>query len=185
VSPRSPSYINRSDWRVWGNWRRRGARFQQPSFVILNYATFVGEELTSAGATTEDNQWALALSDVQQIHLAAERASELTHQLLAFARREVVQPRELSLNDAITGLELILRRTIGEQIDLVIDLSDNDAMVLADPGQIDQVVLNLAINARHAMSPGGALRFRQRCELLRAMRRLFLASRSDRTCAFG
>jgi signal transduction histidine kinase/CheY-like chemotaxis protein len=125
--------------------------------VILNYATFVGEELTSAGATTEDNQWALALSDVQQIHLAAERASELTHQLLAFARREVVQPRELSLNDAITGLELILRRTIGEQIDLVIDLSDNDAMVLADPGQIDQVVLNLAINARHAMSPGGAL----------------------------
>jgi len=146
--------------------------------VILNYATFVGEELTSAGATTEDNQWALALSDVQQIHLAAERASELTHQLLAFARREVVQPRELSLNDAITGLELILRRTIGEQIDLVIDLSDNDAMVLADPGQIDQVVSTWQSMLDTRCRPAVHFRFRQRCELLRAMRRLFLASRS-------
>jgi signal transduction histidine kinase len=125
--------------------------------VILNYAVFVGEELTTAGATTAGNQWEQALKDVQQIHLAAERASQLTHQLLAFARREVVQPRELNLNDAITRLELILRRSIGEQIDLVVELSDGNAMVLADPGQIEQVVLNLAINARQAMPTGGTL----------------------------
>jgi hypothetical protein len=125
--------------------------------VILNYASFVDEELTQAASTTSPGQWDGALSDVHQIQVAAERASELTHQLLSFARREVVQARELNLNDAIIRMEQILRRTIGEQIELVIDLSDDDACVVADPGQIEQVVLNLAINARDAMPLGGSL----------------------------
>jgi PAS domain S-box-containing protein len=125
--------------------------------VILNYASFVAEELTSATATPTGTQWEGPLKDVEQIQLAAERATLLTHQLLSFARREVVQARALSLNSAITRMEQILRRTIGEQIELVIRLAPSLPMVMADPGQIEQIVLNLAINARDAMPKGGTL----------------------------
>jgi PAS domain S-box-containing protein len=125
--------------------------------VILNYASFVAEELSSAAATPTGTQWEGPLKDVEQIQLAAERASLLTHQLLSFARREVVQARALSLNSAITRMEQILRRTIGEQIELVISLAASLPMVVADPGQIEQIVLNLAINARDAMPAGGTL----------------------------
>ena len=125
--------------------------------VILNYASFVAEELSSATATDAGAQWEEPLKDVKQIQLAAERASLLTHQLLSFARREVVQARALSLNSAITRMEQILRRTIGEQIELLITLAPSLPMVLADPGQIEQIVLNLAINARDAMPSGGTL----------------------------
>ncbi|MDA8266427.1 MAG: PAS domain S-box protein, partial [Actinomycetota bacterium] len=125
--------------------------------VILNYAAFVAEELTSAAATPTGMRWAEPLKDVEQIQLAAERASLLTHQLLAFARREVVQPRELNLNGAIIAMEQILRRTLGEQIELVINLPDSLPMIMADSGQIEQVILNLAINARDAMVSGGTL----------------------------
>jgi two-component system, cell cycle sensor histidine kinase and response regulator CckA len=125
--------------------------------VILNYASFVAEELSTATATDAGAQWEEPLKDVKQIQLAAERASLLTHQLLSFARREVVQARPLSLNSAITRMEQILRRTIGEQIELLITLAPSLPMVLADPGQIEQIVLNLAINARDAMPSGGTL----------------------------
>ena len=125
--------------------------------VILNYASFVAEELTVAAATPTGTQWEGPLKDVEQIQLAAERASLLTHQLLSFARREVVQARALSLNSAITRMEQILRRTIGEQVELVMSLAPSLPMVVADPGQIEQIVLNLAINARDAMPAGGTL----------------------------
>ena len=125
--------------------------------VILNYASFVAEQLSFATATDAGAQWEGPLKDVRQIQLAAERASLLTHQLLSFARREVVQARALSLNSAITRMEQILRRTIGEQIELLITLAPSLPLVLADPGQIEQIVLNLAINARDAMPSGGTL----------------------------
>jgi len=125
--------------------------------VILNYASFVAEELSIAASGPTGTRWEGPLKDVEQIQLAAERASVLTHQLLSFARREVVQARALSLNSAITRMEQILRRTIGEQIELVTDLAGGLPMVLADPGQIEQIVLNLAINARDAMADGGTL----------------------------
>ena len=125
--------------------------------VILNYASFVAEQIAGAAGRALGDQWESALKDVEQIQLAAERGSLLTHQLLAFARREVVQARPLSLNGAIIRIEHILRRTIGEQIELVIDLGDDLPMVVADPGQIEQIVLNLAINARDAMPEGGTL----------------------------
>ena len=112
---------------------------------------------TSAAATPTGAQWEEPLKDVKQIQLAAERASLLTHQLLSFARREVVQARGLNLNTAITRMEQILRRTIGEQIELVMSLTPSLPMVVADPGQIEQIVLNLAINARDAMPAGGTL----------------------------
>jgi hypothetical protein len=125
--------------------------------VILNFASFVSDELSASGSSNTDKQWDGAIENVHQIQVAAERASLLTHQLLSFARREVVRPRELNLNDAITQMEQILRRTIGGQIELMIELSSSDVMVIVDPGQIEQVVLNLAVNARDAMPSGGSL----------------------------
>ena len=125
--------------------------------VILNYASFVNEELSSAVVDTDGTKWEGSLNDVKQIQLAAERASVLTHQLLAFARREVIQARPLSFNGAVRSIEEILRRTIGEQIELIIHLEPDLAMVVADPGHIEQIILNLAINARDAMPTGGTL----------------------------
>jgi PAS domain S-box-containing protein len=125
--------------------------------VILNYASFVSEELESAVGTSEDSPWVRPLNDVKQIQIAAERASVLTHQLLAFARREVIQARALSFNEAVANIEDMLRRTIGEQVELTIELEPDLSKVMADPGHIEQIILNLAINARDAMSSGGAL----------------------------
>lgn len=125
--------------------------------VIMNYASFVSEELTTAAATSPGPNWDDLLNDVQQIQVAADRASVLTHQLLAFARREVVQVRPLNLNSAVRSIEEILRRTIGEQIALTITLDPLLPAVMADPGQVEQVILNLAINARDAMPSGGTL----------------------------
>jgi hypothetical protein len=125
--------------------------------VILNYASFVGEELTKAAAASEREEWNEPLNDVKQIQMAAERAGQLTHQLLSFARREVVQARALSFNNAISNIEEILRRTIGEQIDLTVRLEDDLPLVFADAGQIEQIILNLVINARDAMPGGGTI----------------------------
>jgi hypothetical protein len=125
--------------------------------VILNYASFVAEELLSASVAPGGTKWEGPLQDVEQIQLAAERASLLTRQLLAFARREVVHARALSLNDSISSMEHILRRTIGAQIDLAVNLADDLPMIIADPGQVEQVILNLVINARDAMPSGGTL----------------------------
>jgi hypothetical protein len=125
--------------------------------VIMNYTSFVADELSAVAMTSTDSKWDEPLKDVRQIQLAAERASLLTHQLLSFARREVVQPRALSLNSAIVRMEQILRRTIGELVKLVTTLTDNLPMIMADPGQIEQIILNLAINARDAMPNGGKL----------------------------
>jgi PAS domain S-box-containing protein len=125
--------------------------------VILNYASFVIEEITSATDLPDGAKWEGPLQDLQQVQVAAERASVLTHQLLAFARREVIQARPLSINEAISHIEEILRRTLGEQIELTTQLEDNLATVTADPGHIEQIILNLAINARDAMPLGGTL----------------------------
>jgi PAS domain S-box-containing protein len=125
--------------------------------VILNYAAFVTEELTAVVETPGGARWEGPLRDLQQIQIAAERASVLTHQLLAFARREVVQARPLSINEAIKNVEEILRRTIGEQIELTTVFEPGLASVIADPGHIEQIILNLAINARDAMPQGGTL----------------------------
>ncbi len=94
---------------------------------------------------------------VEQIDRAAQRAASLTGQLLAFSRRQVLQPRVIDLNGVVHGIEQILRRLIGEDVDLVIRLSSTPAKVKADPGQLEQVLLNLSINARDAMPGGGRL----------------------------
>ena len=116
--------------------------------VILNYATFVGSQ-------TEDRPAVQA--DVMQIRLAAERAARLTRQLLTFARRETITTESLDLNEIVAEVNNLLSRTIGEHIDLVVRLGEAPHRILADRGQIEQILLNLAINARDAMPDGGAL----------------------------
>jgi PAS domain S-box-containing protein len=96
-------------------------------------------------------------SDLGEIRHAADRAASLTRQLLAFSRRQILEPRVLDLRESLRGIESMLRRLIGEDIDVVLRTTDEAARVKADPGQIEQVILNLAINARDAMPEGGSL----------------------------
>ena len=95
--------------------------------------------------------------DLSQIEGAAERAAELTRQLLAFARRQIVQPRTVDLNAVTANIERILRRVIGEDIQLTIVPARDLSTIRADPGQVEQVLMNLAVNARDAMPSGGRL----------------------------
>jgi PAS domain S-box-containing protein len=122
--------------------------------VISNYAAFVSDEAAKDGLQVD---WQSVREDARQIQLAADRAAELTHQLLAFARRDVVQPRPLDLNHVITRVEQLLIRSLGEHVVLKTDLAPQLRAVLADPGQIEQVLVNLAVNARDAMPSGGTL----------------------------
>jgi two-component system, cell cycle sensor histidine kinase and response regulator CckA len=97
---------------------------------------------------------ARAATEIQQ---AADRAAALTHQLLAFGRRQTLQPRVLDLNAIIRGLEKILRRVLSENVDLTIRTAPGVGFVKADPVQMEQVLLNLVVNARDAMPKGGRL----------------------------
>jgi signal transduction histidine kinase/CheY-like chemotaxis protein len=95
--------------------------------------------------------------DAQEIIKAADRAAELTRQLLAFSRRQVVAPRVVALDRIVANTEHMLRRLIGEDINLVTDLTPAAGRALIDPSQIEQVILNLAVNARDAMPTGGTI----------------------------
>ena len=95
-----------------------------------------------------------SLADIQA---AATRAAELTRQLLAFSRRQLLQPRVIDLNALIHDGSRMLRRLLGEDVELVTVLAGDLGRVRADPGQIDQVIINLAVNARDAMPRGGTL----------------------------
>jgi two-component system cell cycle sensor histidine kinase/response regulator CckA len=94
---------------------------------------------------------------VEEIHAAGERAAQLTRQLLAFSRRQVLQPEILDLNCIVREMERMLQRLIGEDIHLSIDLNPQLGPVKADPGQMEQVLMNLVVNARDAMPNGGHL----------------------------
>jgi PAS domain S-box-containing protein len=97
------------------------------------------------------------IGDLEEIRKAVARASALTRQLLAFARKQVIEPRILDLNSLVRDLEKLLRRLIGEDIDLVTHTAADLRAVKADAGQIEQLLVNLAVNARDAMPDGGNL----------------------------
>src|SRR5437879_10519969 len=116
--------------------------------VIAGYTSMM---LASVGI---DDSLRVPLGEIRQ---AAERATSLTRQLLAFSRKQLVAPKVLDLNDVVRNVEQMLRRLIGENITVSTSLSESISEVRADPGQIEQVIINLAINARDAMSQGGRL----------------------------
>jgi signal transduction histidine kinase len=125
--------------------------------VILSYMAFVDDELQAPPGTDWPQRLELAREDLGQAREAVERATHLTRQLLAFARREVIRPQVLDLDDVVTGVANMLRRTIGGHVELVTTLAGDLWPVLADPGKLEQVVVNLAVNARDAMPDGGTL----------------------------
>ena len=95
--------------------------------------------------------------EVLEIRKASDRAAALTRQLLAFSRRQVLQPKVLDLNQVVMNMEKMLHRLIGEDVELITSLASDLGQVKADPGQIEQVIVNLAVNSRDAMPEGGKL----------------------------
>ena len=95
--------------------------------------------------------------DLSQVRRAAERAAALTRQLLAFGRRQLLQPKRVDMNRVVAAVEPMLRRVIGADINITVDFASEAGAVVADEGQLEQVIVNLAVNARDAMPRGGAL----------------------------
>jgi len=116
--------------------------------VITSYSDLLLQDLGADDPKRED---------VEQVRKAAEGAAALTRQLLAFSRQQVLAPRVVSLSVVVQGVEKMLRRVIGEDVDLVTALDPVVGSVKADVGQLEQVLMNLAVNARDAMPAGGKL----------------------------
>jgi len=116
--------------------------------AIFGYA-----DLLLDGFPPDDNRRA----DVEEIKRAANRAAALTRQLLAFSRKQVMQPRRVNLNEIIRNIQTLLAKLVGDEIELLVDADASLGDVRADPGQIEQVLMNLAANARDAMPEGGRL----------------------------
>ena len=116
--------------------------------IITGYSQLILNNL----AQTDPNR-----HSAEQIMKAGERAAALTKQLLAFSRRQVLQPRVLDLNQLVASLTAMLQRLIGEDVDLRLSLKPDLGRVNADPGQVEQVIMNLVVNARDAMPKGGVL----------------------------
>ena len=116
--------------------------------VIMSYSSMLLADMGANDATR---------GDIQEISDAAQRAAALTRQLLAFSRKQVLQIRAVNVNAVVVDVERMLRRLIGEDILLTTHLDPDLALINADPGQLEQVLINLAVNARDAMPGGGDL----------------------------
>jgi two-component system cell cycle sensor histidine kinase/response regulator CckA len=116
--------------------------------VILSYSSYLAEELPSVSKYHRA---------AEQVHVAAERGAALTSQMLAFSRKQVFQLRVLNLNDIVRNLLKMLQRIIGEHIEIKMALAEDLVPVRADAGQLEQVLMNLSVNARDAMPEGGRL----------------------------
>jgi PAS domain S-box-containing protein len=116
----------------------------------------ISEQMTRRGLDNDEDFVTLA-EDVEEITKVAKRGADLTHQLLIFSRREVMTPEVLDLNSIVLDMEKLLRRTIGENIEPRTVLAPNLLRTKADRGQVEQVLMNLVVNARDAMPKGGKL----------------------------
>jgi PAS domain S-box-containing protein len=116
--------------------------------VIAGYNRMILDELSPADPLREC---------ADEIHRAAERAAALTSQLLAFSRRQIIQPRIMNVNTVVEQTEKMLRRLIGEDIELVLNLNGDASSIKADPSHIEQAIVNLVVNARDAMPRGGRI----------------------------
>jgi PAS domain S-box-containing protein len=116
--------------------------------IILSYSQLLSEDMTASDPRR---------ADLEEIETAGKRAQDLTRQLLAFGRQQILQPRVTNLNDIVAGMEKMLRRLIGEDVELTVLAARRLRKVKVDPGQIEQVVMNLALNSRDAMPQGGKL----------------------------
>jgi PAS domain S-box-containing protein len=129
--------------------------FNNVLFAIKGYAELLAEDLGPARRDRLDPDE--AMRSVEAIGNAATRAASLTAQLLAFSRRQVVRPEVLELNAAVAGIEPLLRPLIGAQVQLVVRPGAETGRLQADPSQLDQILVNLVINARDAMPDGGTI----------------------------
>jgi two-component system cell cycle sensor histidine kinase/response regulator CckA len=116
--------------------------------AIIGYSELLAVECEPGSAMRKD---------VEEIGKTARRAASLTRQLLSFSRRQVMQVAQVNLTDLVSGLEAMLRRVVGEDIELVSELSSDVRRINADSGRIEQVIVNLVLNARDAMESGGKL----------------------------
>ena len=129
--------------------------FNNVLFAIKGYAELLTEDLSPARRDRLDPDE--ALRSVDAINEAATRAASLTTQLLSFSRRQVVRPEVLDLAGAVTGIEPLVRPLIGERVQLVLRPASDTGRLRADHGQLDQILVNLVVNARDAMPEGGAI----------------------------
>lgn len=129
--------------------------FNNMLFAIRGYAELLQDDLDAFPARSLDVPE--LRRSVAAIGTAADKASVLTARLLAFGRRQAVRPVAMNMRSAVGELETMLRRLIGEQVRLVLDLDPATGLVQADPGQLDQILVNLVVNARDAMPGGGTL----------------------------
>lgn len=122
--------------------------FNNSITVINSFAQFVADGLRKGDPM---------LDDIREVQTAGRRAAALTRQLLAFSRKQVMDPRVLDLNEIVSDMERMLKRLIGEDVTLSVHLAEDLGAVKVDPGQMEHVVMNLAVNARDAMPTGGTL----------------------------
>ena len=116
--------------------------------IVLTYSEFLLDEIEPSSPLR---------GDIEEIKKAGVRASELTRRMLAFSRQQMLDPKIIDLNEVVSGLSSMLGRVLGEDVKLVTSLPDTLGKVKADPGQIEQVLMNLVVNARDAMPNGGLL----------------------------
>ena len=128
--------------------------------AIIGFSGFALEQVEPNSPVRED---------LDEIQRAATKAAALTRQLLLFARKEIAEPQVLSLNDALGDMLRLLRRTLGEHIELVAEIANDVPAVKLDPSQLQQIIMNLAVNARDAMPTGGRLLFKTTQERVSAL----------------